>query len=119
MQHSKSYNRDKSPLYENEIPYQMVSSIAQKYLGNYYEDKFFEYGLIIIKPEALIMGKVDEIFSIFCTRGYELVYFTRKKIDAMCTAEMWKFSWQNFRKYSYKSKTSFYVRFNNIDFAIT
>lgn len=68
---------------------------AQKYLGNYYEDKFFEYGLIIIKPEALIMGKVDEIFSIFCTRGYELVYFTRKKIDAMCTAEMWKFSWQN------------------------
>ena len=43
MQHSKSYNRDKSPLYENEIPYQMVSSIAQKYLGNYYEDKFFEY----------------------------------------------------------------------------
>lgn len=95
MQHSKSYNRDKSPLYENEIPCQMVSSIAQKYLGNYYEDKFFEYGLIIIKPEALIMGKVDEIFSIFCTRGYELVYFTRKKIDAMCTAEMWKFSWQN------------------------
>ena len=73
MQHSKSYNRDKSPLYENEIPYQMVSSIAQKYLGNYYEDKFLEYGLIIIKPEALIMGKVDEIFSIFCTRGYELV----------------------------------------------
>ena len=53
MQHSKSYNRDKSPLYENEIPYQMVSSIAQKYLGNYYEDKFLEYGLIIIKPDIL------------------------------------------------------------------
>ena len=51
--------------------------------------------LLYTSPEALIMGKVDEIFSIFCTRGYELVYFTRKKIDAMCTAEMWKFSWQN------------------------
>lgn len=48
---------------------------------------------MLIKPEAIIMGKASEIFSILHSAGYELIYFVRKKIDALRTSEMWKFSW--------------------------
>lgn len=51
---------------------------------------------MLIKPEAIIMGKTSEIFSILHAAGYELIYFCAKKINPICTAEMWKFSWLHF-----------------------
>lgn len=86
---------EKNTLYENEIPYRMACSMVKMYWSDQYKEALHKYGLMLIKPEALIMGKVSEIFSILHTAGYELIYFVRKNIGAVRTSEMWKFSWLN------------------------
>lgn len=86
---------DKNTLYKNEIPYRIVSNMLNMLLTNQYEKELHKYGLMLIKPEALIMGKTSEIFSILHTEGYELIYFVRKNIGPTRTFEMWKFSWLN------------------------
>ena len=86
---------EKNTLYKNEIPYRMVCNMIKMYWPHQYKEKLRKYGLMIIKPEAIIMGKASEIFSILHSSGYELIYFVRKKIDALRTSEMWKFSWVN------------------------
>lgn len=85
----------KNTLYENEIPYRMVCSMLKMYWPNKYKKELHKYGLMLIKPEALIMGKVSEIFSILHDAGYELIYFVQKNIGATRTSEMWKYSWLN------------------------
>lgn len=86
---------EKNTLYKNEIPYRMVCNMIKMYWPHQYKEKLRKYGLMIIKPEAIIMGKTSEIFYILHSAGYELIYFVRKKIDALRTSEMWKFSWVN------------------------
>lgn len=88
-------DNNKIALYENEIPYRMACDLAKMYWPNQYKNELHKYGLVLIKPEAVIMGKASEIFSILHAEGYELAYFSRKTIDAMRVAEMWKFSWQH------------------------
>ena len=86
---------EKNTLYENEIPYRMVCNMVKMYWSNQYKEELRKYGLMLIKPEALIMGKASEIFSILHATGYELIYFVQKNIGAVRTSEMWKFSWLN------------------------
>lgn len=86
---------EKNILYENEIPYRMACNMVKMYWSDQYKKELHKYGLMLIKPEALIMGKTPEIFSILHATGYELIYFVRKNIDATRTSEMWKFSWLN------------------------
>lgn len=86
---------EKSILYENEIPYRMVCNMIETCWPNQYKEELYKYGLMLIKPEALIMGKTPEIFAILHAAGYELIYFVRKNIGATRTLEMWKFSWKN------------------------
>lgn len=88
-------NNDKIILYESEIPYYMVCNLAKMYWPNQYKNELSKYGLVLIKPEAIITGKTSEIFSILHTEGFELIYFLRKTINALQVAEMWKFSWQH------------------------
>lgn len=86
---------EKNILYENEIPYRMTCNMVKMYWSDQYKKELHKYGLMLIKPEALIMGKTPEIFSILHATGYELIYFVRKNIGAARTSEMWKFSWLN------------------------
>lgn len=86
------YNK-KTTLYENEIPYRMICNIVKMYWPNQYKKELHRYGLVLIKPEAIITGKTSELFSILQSAEYELIYFVQKSIDFIHTAEMWKFSW--------------------------
>ena len=86
---------EKNTLYKNEIPYRMVCNMIKMYWPHQYKEKLRKYGLMIIKPEAIIMGKTSETFYILNSAGYAFIYFVRKKIDALRTSEMWKFSWVN------------------------
>lgn len=86
---------EKNKLYENEIPYRMVCNMIKMCWSNQYKEELRKYGLMLIKPEALIMGKASEIFSILLAEGYELVYFAQKNIGTTRTSEMWKFAWLN------------------------
>lgn len=86
---------DKIILYENEIPYRIACDLAKIHWSNRYEKELCSYGLMLIRPEAVMMGKASEIFSILQAEGYDLIYIVRKKIDALQVTEMWKFSWLN------------------------
>lgn len=86
---------EKDELYKNEIPYRIVRNMAKMYWPNLYNEELAKYGLVLVKPEALITGKTKEIFSILQAEGYELIYYVRKNIGAVRTSEMWKFSWLN------------------------
>lgn len=88
-----SNSSEKTVLYENEIPYRMVYNMVKMYWPYGYKKELHKYGLILIKPEAIITGKAEEIFTILLAAGYELIYFARKNIGSIRTAEMWKFSW--------------------------
>lgn len=85
----------KKYIYRNEISYRMVISIAKMYWSCQYKKEMLKYGLMLIKPDALIMGKTSEIFSILQEAGYELIYYVWKKIDSVRSAELWKYSWVN------------------------
>lgn len=85
----------KNILYKNEVPYKVVKNIAEIYWPYQYMSELHKYGLMLIKPESILLGKTQSIFSILQTSGYELVYFLYKKICPTCTSEMWKFSWIN------------------------
>ena len=85
----------KSSLYENEIPYRMVKNIAEIYYSHQYMSELQRYGLLLIKPETILLGKTQSIFSILRASEYELVYFLYKKICPTCISEMWRFSWIN------------------------
>lgn len=85
----------KSSLYENEIPYRTVKDIAEIYYSNQYMSELQRYGLLLIKPETILLGKTQSIFSILRASEYELVYFLYKKICPTCISEMWRFSWVN------------------------
>lgn len=85
----------KDELYKNEIPYRIVRDMVKMYWPNRYNEELVKYGLVLVKPEALITGKTKEIFSILQAEGYELIYYVRKNIGAVQTSEMWKFSWSN------------------------
>ncbi len=85
----------KSSLYENEIPYRMVKNIAEIYYSHQYMSDLQRYGLLLIKPETILLGKTQSIFSILRASEYELVYFLHKKICPTCISEMWRFSWIN------------------------
>lgn len=79
----------KSSLYENEIPYRMVKNIAEIYYSHQYMSELQRYGLLLIKPETILLGKTQSIFSILRASEYELVYFLYKKICPTCISEMW------------------------------
>ena len=88
-----SNDNEKINLYKNEIPYRMVCNMVKRYWSNQYKNELRKYGLMLIKPETIIMGKVSDILSILHTAGYELIYFVRKNIGPVRTVEMWKYSW--------------------------
>lgn len=88
-----SKTNEKMALYENEIPYRIACNMAKIYWPNQYKKELHKYGLMLIKPEAIITGKTSAIFSILHASGYDLIYFVRKNIGSVRTAEMWKFSW--------------------------
>lgn len=85
----------KKTIYKNEISYRMVISMAEMYWSCQYKKEMLRYGLMLIKPDALMMGKISEIFSILQEAGYELIYYVRKNIGSARSAELWKFSWVN------------------------
>lgn len=88
-----SNDNKKITLYKNEIPYRMVYNMVKLYWPNQYKKELCKYGLMLIKPEAIITEKTSEILSILHAAGYELIYFVRKNIGSVRAAEMWKFSW--------------------------
>lgn len=88
-------NVGEKTIYKNEIPYRMAISMAKMYWSCEYKKKLRRYGLMLIKPEAVMMGKSSEIFSILQAAGYELIYYVRKNIGSIRSAELWKFSWVN------------------------
>ncbi len=88
-------NDDKCDIYKNEIPYRMVKNIAKIYWPCNYEKELNKYGLMIIKPEALLTGKTSKIFSILQSAGYKIIFYIKKRIDPLCTSETWRFSWEN------------------------
>ena len=99
----------KKTIYKNEISYRMVISMAEMYWSCQYKKEMLRYGLMLIKPDALMMGKISEIFSILQEAGYELIYYVRKNIGSARSAE---------RKpgmHSCKSKAIFYARLFNLD----
>ncbi len=85
----------KSSLYKDEVPYKIVKNMAEIYWSDHYMSELHKYGLMLIKPEALLLGKTQSIFSILQASGYELVHFFYKRIGHSCTSELWKFSWIN------------------------
>jgi len=85
----------KKTVYRNEISYRMAISMAEMYWSCQYKKEMLRYGLMLIKPDAIMMGKISEIFSILQEAGYELIYYVRKKIGSARSAELWKFSWVN------------------------
>lgn len=48
---------EKNTLYKNEIPYRMVCNMIKMYWPHQYKEELRKYGLMLIKPEAIIMGK--------------------------------------------------------------
>lgn len=95
MSESISNASVKKYIYRNEISYRMVISMAKMYWSCQYKKEMLRYGLMLIKPDALMTGKISEIFSILQEAGYELTYYVRKKIGSVRSAELWKFSWVN------------------------
>lgn len=85
----------KSDLYESEIPYRIVKNVAEIHCSHQYMSELHKYGLMLIKPEAILLGKTKSIFSVLQAYKFELVYFLSKKICPNCVSEMWKFSWIN------------------------
>mgnify|MGYP001081863982 CR=1 FL=1 len=86
---------NKNSLYKKEIPYRIVKNMAEIYWPHQNISELHNYGLMLIKPETILIGKTLTIFSILQSSGYELVYFLHKKICPTCISEMWKFSWIN------------------------
>lgn len=102
---------EKNTLYKNEIPYRMVCNMIKMYWPHQYKEELRKYGLMLIKPEAIIMGKASEIFSILHSAGYELIYFVRKKnrcFTHIRDVEIFLGKYQ-FGTYTYKSKAFFYI----------
>lgn len=83
-------NAKKDTLYENEIPYRTVCNMVKMCCPNQYKMELYKYGLTLIKPEAIIMGKAYEIFTILHAAGFELIYLVHKNLDATCVSEMWQ-----------------------------
>ena len=54
----------KSSLYKDEVPYKIVKNMAEIYWSDHYMSELHKYGLMLIKPEALVLGKTQSIFSI-------------------------------------------------------
>lgn len=86
---------NKNSLYNNEIPYRIVKKMAENCWPHQYITELHKYALMLIKPEALLLGKALPIFSILQSYEYKLVYFLCKKICPTCISELWKFSWVN------------------------
>lgn len=91
---SNNYIR-KSNLYQDEIDYRISVCSAQMYWSDKYKNVLYRYGLAIIKPEAIMLGKVNNILSIIKTAGFEIVYVSQKKLTEEQTNQMWKYSWKN------------------------
>lgn len=86
---------EKNNLYQDEISYRMSTCLAQMHWSDKYENVLYRYGMAIIKPEAIMLGKVSDILSIIKTSGFEIVYVSQKKLTDEQTNQMWKFSWIN------------------------
>ena len=86
---------NKNSLYKDEIPYRTVKKMAEIHWSHQHMTELHKYGLMLIKPETILLGKTLPIFSILQSSDYELVYFLYKKICPTCISEMWKFSWIN------------------------
>lgn len=89
------YLLNKNNLYKNETPYRIVKNMAEIYWSNQYISELHKYGLMLVKPEAILLRKTSTIFSILQSLDYELVYFLFKKIGSTDISEMWKYSWVN------------------------
>lgn len=84
---------EKNILYQEEISYCMSVCLAQMYWSDKYENVLYKYGMAIIKPEAIMLGKVNDILSIIKTAGFEIVYISQKTLTEEQTNQMWKYSW--------------------------
>ena len=63
-------DNEKNFLYDKEISYRMVCNMVKMYWPNQYKKELCKYGLMLIKPEAIITGKAPEIIDILRTTGY-------------------------------------------------
>lgn len=86
---------NKNSLYKNEISYRIVKNMAEIYWSQQNISELHKYGLMLIKPETILIGKALTIFSMLQSYEFEVVYFLQKKICPTCISEMWKFSWIN------------------------
>lgn len=82
-------------LYKMEIPYRISTCLAQMYWPDQYENKVYKYAIAIIKPETVMLGKVSEVISIIDKAGFEIIFYSKRKLTAQQTYEMWKFGWEN------------------------
>lgn len=94
---SKSLNKEslKNKIYQQETPFRITTSLAQIYWSDQWKQKVNELGLLIIKPEAIMMNKVKDILNIVTKSGFEIVYHSHKKLTEVQVFEMWKFGWKD------------------------
>lgn len=86
---------DKKILYQEEIPFRIAQNLAKMYWSEQWYNKLFKIGLLIIKPEAIMLGKVSKILDIISENEFELIYSSYKKLNIEQTSAMWKFAWRN------------------------
>lgn len=94
---SKSLNKDslKRKIYQQEIPFRITTSLAQIYWSDQWEQKLNKFGLLLIKPEAIMMNKVKDILNIVTKSNFEIIYYSHKKLTEAQVFEMWKFGWKD------------------------
>lgn len=94
---SKSLNKEslKIQLYHQEIPFRITTNLAQLYWSNQWKQKLNKFGLLIIKPEAIMMNKVKDILNIVTKSDFEIIYYSHKKLTETQVFEMWKFGWKD------------------------
>lgn len=90
---NKSLN-EKFELYQQEIPFRITLNLAQMYWSEQWNHKLLKIGLLIIKPEAIMLGKVSNILHIILENDFELIYSSHKKLTTEQTSAMWKYGWK-------------------------
>lgn len=86
---------EKMKLYQEEIPFRITLNLAQMYWSEQWYNQLFRIGLLIIKPEAIMLGKVSNILNIISENEFELIYSSHKKLTTEQTSAMWKYGWKN------------------------
>lgn len=64
-------------------------------ISNDFSKLFTKCALIMLKPECLLMNKVDKAFSILKEINYYPIYISIKKLTQTQALSLWKYDWLN------------------------